>query len=202
MRNMLSWWREKQLPSSSLCSCLVIMTKWKPCRKALTVGVNVLSDPWAGAPRSRTPTAWKPSPPDPTASAHASLLGRRSSPARERSGWTSSGRLEKKMSRWIDLGHPRHGSTLCDPNHLTCRDQFVLMGWLIWLLQLSTILELLEGSFYGMDLLKLHSLTSKLLKRVDRIEKVYQQPAVAQRTDSFGFLSVKITSATSFLVKL
>ncbi|XP_037530186.1 olfactomedin-like 2Ba [Nematolebias whitei] len=37
--------------------------------------------------------------------------------------------------------------------------------------KLSTILELLEGSFYGMDLLKLHSLTSKLLKRVDRIEK-------------------------------
>uniref|UniRef100_A0A1A8VD15 Olfactomedin-like 2Ba n=1 Tax=Nothobranchius furzeri TaxID=105023 RepID=A0A1A8VD15_NOTFU len=38
--------------------------------------------------------------------------------------------------------------------------------------ELSTILELLEGSFYGMDLLKLHSLTNKLLKRVDRIEKV------------------------------
>lgn len=39
-------------------------------------------------------------------------------------------------------------------------------------LQLSTILELLEGSFYGMDLLKLHSVTTKLLDRMDTIEKV------------------------------
>lgn len=38
--------------------------------------------------------------------------------------------------------------------------------------QLSTILELLEGSFYGMDLLKLHSVTNKLLDRMERIEKV------------------------------
>lgn len=39
-------------------------------------------------------------------------------------------------------------------------------------LQLSTVLELLEGSFYGMDLLKLHSVTTKLLDRMDTIEKV------------------------------
>lgn len=39
-------------------------------------------------------------------------------------------------------------------------------------LQLSAILELLEGSFYGMDLLKLHSVTTKLLDRMDTIEKV------------------------------
>ncbi|KAM7388326.1 hypothetical protein PAMP_024510 [Pampus punctatissimus] len=38
--------------------------------------------------------------------------------------------------------------------------------------KLSTILELLEGSFYGMDLLKLHSITNKLLDRVEHIEKV------------------------------
>lgn len=37
--------------------------------------------------------------------------------------------------------------------------------------KLSTILELLEGSFYGMDLLKLHSVTNKLLDRVENIEK-------------------------------
>ncbi|KAF0042192.1 hypothetical protein F2P81_005724 [Scophthalmus maximus] len=37
--------------------------------------------------------------------------------------------------------------------------------------KLSTILELLEGSFYGMDLLKLHSITNKLLDRMDHIEK-------------------------------
>ncbi|XP_061594125.1 olfactomedin-like 2Ba [Cololabis saira] len=39
-------------------------------------------------------------------------------------------------------------------------------------IKLANILELLEGSFYGMDLLKLHSLTNKLIDRVDRIEKV------------------------------
>ncbi|KAM6921127.1 olfactomedin-like 2Ba [Xenentodon cancila] len=39
-------------------------------------------------------------------------------------------------------------------------------------IKLATILELLEGSFYGMDLLKLHSLTNKLIDRVDHIEKV------------------------------
>ncbi|XP_017262350.1 olfactomedin-like 2Ba isoform X2 [Kryptolebias marmoratus] len=46
--------------------------------------------------------------------------------------------------------------------------------------KLSTILELLEGSFYGMDLLKLHSLTSKLLKRVDHIEKVVSLNATVE----------------------
>ncbi|XP_072295481.1 olfactomedin-like 2Ba [Eucyclogobius newberryi] len=38
--------------------------------------------------------------------------------------------------------------------------------------KLSTILDLLIGSFYGMDLLKLHSVTHELLERVDHIEKV------------------------------
>ncbi|XP_054458906.1 olfactomedin-like 2Ba [Anoplopoma fimbria] len=37
--------------------------------------------------------------------------------------------------------------------------------------KLSTILELLEGSFYGMDLLKLHSITNRLLDRMDNMEK-------------------------------
>ncbi|KAM6963003.1 olfactomedin-like protein 2B [Aplochiton taeniatus] len=37
--------------------------------------------------------------------------------------------------------------------------------------QLSSIIELLEGSFYGMDLLKLHSVATKLLGRVENIEK-------------------------------
>ncbi|XP_068447497.1 olfactomedin-like 2Ba isoform X2 [Clinocottus analis] len=37
--------------------------------------------------------------------------------------------------------------------------------------KLSTILELLEGSFYGMDLLKLHSITNKLLDRMENMEK-------------------------------
>ncbi|KAM4574878.1 olfactomedin-like 2Ba isoform 1-T1 [Fundulus diaphanus] len=37
--------------------------------------------------------------------------------------------------------------------------------------KLSTILELLEGSFYGMDLLKLHSLTKRLLQQVEESGK-------------------------------
>ncbi|XP_070688187.1 olfactomedin-like 2Ba [Pempheris klunzingeri] len=37
--------------------------------------------------------------------------------------------------------------------------------------KLSTILELLEGSFYGMDLLKLHSITNKLIDRMEHVEK-------------------------------
>ncbi|KAK7162883.1 hypothetical protein R3I93_007049 [Phoxinus phoxinus] len=34
-------------------------------------------------------------------------------------------------------------------------------------------MDLLEGAFYGMDLLKLHSVTTKLLERVDNIEKSF-----------------------------
>ncbi|KAF6726409.1 Olfactomedin-like protein 2B [Oryzias melastigma] len=42
--------------------------------------------------------------------------------------------------------------------------------------KLSSILELLEGSFYGMDLLKLHSVTHRLMERMDRIEKEIRSP--------------------------
>nr|XP_015210572.1 PREDICTED: olfactomedin-like protein 2B isoform X1 [Lepisosteus oculatus] len=38
-------------------------------------------------------------------------------------------------------------------------------------IKLSTIIDLLEGAFYGMDLLKIHSVTTKLVDRIDRIEK-------------------------------
>uniref|UniRef100_W5KD56 Olfactomedin like 2B n=1 Tax=Astyanax mexicanus TaxID=7994 RepID=W5KD56_ASTMX len=40
-------------------------------------------------------------------------------------------------------------------------------------IKLSTIMDLLEGAFYGMDLLKLHSVTTKLLERVDNMEKTF-----------------------------
>ncbi|XP_037314369.2 olfactomedin-like protein 2B isoform X2 [Pungitius pungitius] len=40
-------------------------------------------------------------------------------------------------------------------------------------IKLATIIELLEGSLYGMDLLKLHSVTTKLLSRVDHMEKAF-----------------------------
>ncbi|MED6243249.1 hypothetical protein ATANTOWER_017198, partial [Ataeniobius toweri] len=39
-------------------------------------------------------------------------------------------------------------------------------------IKLATIIDLLEGSLYGMDLLKLNSVTTKLLARVDNLEKV------------------------------
>ncbi|XP_072220275.1 olfactomedin-like protein 2B [Leuresthes tenuis] len=38
-------------------------------------------------------------------------------------------------------------------------------------IKMATIIDLLEGSLYGMDLLKLHSVTTKLLARVDNMEK-------------------------------
>lgn len=37
---------------------------------------------------------------------------------------------------------------------------------------MATIIDLLEGSMYGLDLLKLHSVTTKLLSRIDNMEKV------------------------------
>ncbi|XP_032420906.1 olfactomedin-like protein 2B [Xiphophorus hellerii] len=40
-------------------------------------------------------------------------------------------------------------------------------------IKLATIIDLLEGSMYGMDLLKLNSVTTKLLARVDSLEKVF-----------------------------
>ncbi|XP_072199233.1 olfactomedin-like protein 2B isoform X2 [Excalfactoria chinensis] len=38
-------------------------------------------------------------------------------------------------------------------------------------LKLSSIVEMLESAFYGLDLLKLHSVTTKLVGRVERLEK-------------------------------
>ncbi|KAM3603813.1 uncharacterized protein V6R79_002482 [Siganus canaliculatus] len=40
-------------------------------------------------------------------------------------------------------------------------------------IKLATIIDLLEGSLYGLDLLKLNSVTNKLLSRVDNIEKAF-----------------------------
>ncbi|MEE6496199.1 hypothetical protein FKM82_002259 [Ascaphus truei] len=38
--------------------------------------------------------------------------------------------------------------------------------------KLSTIIEMLEGAFYGLDLLKLHSVTTKIVGRVEKLEEV------------------------------
>lgn len=40
-------------------------------------------------------------------------------------------------------------------------------------IKLATIMDLLEGSLYGLDLLKLNSVTTKLLTRVDNMEKAF-----------------------------
>ncbi|CAN9503424.1 unnamed protein product [Ophioblennius macclurei] len=40
-------------------------------------------------------------------------------------------------------------------------------------IKLATIIDLLEGSMYGMDLLKLQSVTTKLLTRMDNMEKAF-----------------------------
>ncbi|XP_041849693.1 olfactomedin-like protein 2B [Melanotaenia boesemani] len=40
-------------------------------------------------------------------------------------------------------------------------------------IKLATIIDLLEGSLYGLDLLKLNSVTTKLLTRVDNMEKAF-----------------------------
>uniref|UniRef100_A0A8C8SF03 Olfactomedin like 2B n=1 Tax=Pelusios castaneus TaxID=367368 RepID=A0A8C8SF03_9SAUR len=39
-------------------------------------------------------------------------------------------------------------------------------------LKLSSIIEMLESAFYGLDLLKLHSVTTKLVGRVEKLEEV------------------------------
>ncbi|XP_053550072.1 olfactomedin-like protein 2B [Bombina bombina] len=38
--------------------------------------------------------------------------------------------------------------------------------------KLSNIIEMLEGAFYGLDLLKLHSVTTKIVGRVEKLEEV------------------------------
>ncbi|KAJ0059206.1 hypothetical protein NL108_009582 [Boleophthalmus pectinirostris] len=47
-------------------------------------------------------------------------------------------------------------------------------------IKLATIIDLLEGSLYGMDLLKLNSVTTKLLTRVDSLEKTFAR-SVAEK---------------------
>ncbi|XP_077081861.1 olfactomedin-like protein 2B isoform X3 [Siphateles boraxobius] len=53
-------------------------------------------------------------------------------------------------------------------------------------IKLSTIMDLLEGAFYGMDLLKLHSVTTKLLERVDTIEKSFSRNLTKEKVSVKG----------------
>lgn len=43
---------------------------------------------------------------------------------------------------------------------------------LLSVLQLAAVIEMLENAFYGLDLLKLHSVTTKLVGRVEKLEEV------------------------------
>ncbi|XP_077134619.1 olfactomedin-like protein 2B isoform X2 [Ranitomeya variabilis] len=55
--------------------------------------------------------------------------------------------------------------------------------------KLSAIIEMLEGAFYGLDLLKLHAVTTKIVGRVDKLEEVIsknitkQQEKIKDRVD-------------------
>lgn len=53
---------------------------------------------------------------------------------------------------------------------------------------MATIMDLLEGSLYGMDLLKLHSVTTKLLTKVDNMEKVRRHTHTHTHTNVHGIL--------------
>ncbi|KAF4086282.1 hypothetical protein AMELA_G00104620 [Ameiurus melas] len=52
--------------------------------------------------------------------------------------------------------------------------------------KLSTIMDLLEGALYGMDLLKLHSVTTKLLARVENIEKSFSRNVTKEQESVKG----------------
>lgn len=54
--------------------------------------------------------------------------------------------------------------------------------------KLATIIDLLEGSMYGMDLLKLNSVTTKLLARVDSLEKVSEFRPYMETINQFNRL--------------
>uniref|UniRef100_A0A8C3W116 Olfactomedin like 2B n=1 Tax=Catagonus wagneri TaxID=51154 RepID=A0A8C3W116_9CETA len=58
-------------------------------------------------------------------------------------------------------------------------------------LKLSTIIDMLEGAFYGLDLLKLHSVTTKLVGRVDKLEE-YEERFLQEETVSQQINSIKL----------
>lgn len=66
-----------------------------------------------------------------------------------------------------------------------CEGEFMLKK-LLERGKFSTVQELLEGSVYGMNLLKLHSVTNKLLERIGHIEKtvlVNRSPPIKPQTN-------------------
>ena len=72
--------------------------------------------------------------------------------------------------------------------------------------KLATIIDLLEGSLYGMDLLKLHSVTTKLLTKVDNMEKVkgaWTHTHTHMQTQiCTGYHSIKSIISTGCLAKM
>ncbi|XP_018608737.1 olfactomedin-like protein 2B [Scleropages formosus] len=67
--------------------------------------------------------------------------------------------------------------------------------------KLSTIMDLLEGSFYGMDLLKLHSVTTKLLHRVENIEKAVSEKEMEQSVSVHEWAQEKERDSSELLTK-
>ncbi|XP_065411821.1 olfactomedin-like protein 2B isoform X3 [Chrysemys picta bellii] len=53
-------------------------------------------------------------------------------------------------------------------------------------LKLSSIIEMLESAFYGLDLLKLHSVTTKLVGRVEKLEEEVSRNLTRKNMDATG----------------
>lgn len=61
--------------------------------------------------------------------------------------------------------------------------------------QLSTVIDMLEGALYGLDLLKLHSVTTRLVGRVGKLEEV------RTRRDFHVFLLLEPKSASQYFFR-
>ncbi|KAG8436504.1 hypothetical protein GDO86_007561 [Hymenochirus boettgeri] len=59
--------------------------------------------------------------------------------------------------------------------------------------KLSTIIEMLEGAFYGLDLLKLHTVTTKIIGRVEKIEEVISKNLTKEQEQIKGSVDEILT---------
>ncbi|XP_060686084.1 olfactomedin-like protein 2B [Hemiscyllium ocellatum] len=55
--------------------------------------------------------------------------------------------------------------------------------------KLSSVMELLEGAIFGLDLIKLHSITTKLIKRIEKLEEVYPMKTSTEDVPITGYVN-------------
>ncbi|GCC30435.1 hypothetical protein chiPu_0008886 [Chiloscyllium punctatum] len=55
--------------------------------------------------------------------------------------------------------------------------------------KLSSAMELLEGAIFGLDLIKLHSITTKLIKRIEKLEEVYPMKTSTEDVPITGYIN-------------